>query len=149
MNTQTATAPKAKKTLAKPAIKAAPMTKKNEAKAIVKARPQKPSIPLHALKSGYDGPSDVTNTRPTKTPINYKVFGTRPDDKMTHRDIEALAALRDGFNKAEFTRANLDAGILRRLGTRGFISHVSGSDVDPGAKFRLTAKAFTPAAKAS
>lgn len=129
-----APAPK-KEAKAKPA-KAAPVAK---AKVV---RPQKPSIPMHSISGSYTGASGLTKARATRTEINFQVFGTRPDLPMTDRDEKALADLKLTFEKRTFQRANLDAGILKRLGERGMIEHVSGSGVAPDATFKLSALAL-------
>ena len=126
-------------TQAKPQKASAPL------KAAPKPRPQRPSIPLHDIQTGYHGASGVTNTRATKTEINFSTFGTRVDLAMTDRDITSLEGLRKTFEQRVFPRANIDAGIIRRLGERGFIEHVSGSGVAPDATFKLSARAFKTA----
>lgn len=132
----------AKKTVAKTAPKTATKPAKAAAK-IVKAKPAKPSVPLHSIKSNWSGVSDVANLRTTRTPIAVEKFGKLIGAAMTDRDRKALQALRNQFKQGEFTRANIDAGILRRLGERGFLTHVSGSNVAADAKFKLTTRAFT------
>jgi hypothetical protein len=101
----------------------------------------KPSIPMHDLHSDWSGPSDVANSRVSRTPIDPSKFGTLLNAKLTERDQKALATLREQFGFKGFQRANVDAGILRRLGERGFIEHVSGSDNSADAVFKLTKRA--------
>jgi hypothetical protein len=134
--------PAAKAAPVKPAVKAKPA--KASAKPAVKARPAKPSVPLHNIATTWTGASSVVNARPTKTPIDYSRFGTMTDMAMSDRDIKSLSDLRKTFEKRAFQRANIDAGILRRLGERGYIEHVNGSAVDPLATFKLTSRAFKP-----
>lgn len=128
------------KTIAKPAegnVSAAP-------KATVKAeKVAKPSVVAHTFSSSYAGPSGPLNARPSKTPINFGKFGTLLEAALTDRDRKSLAAIRDEFNKGKFARSNVDAGVLRRLGERGLIEHVAGSDVAPDATFKLTGRAFS------
>lgn len=100
----------------------------------------KPSIPTYGFASAWDGASDATNTRVSRTKIDHTRFGTLKDAPMTDRDIKALDALRGQFGNKAFPRANVDAGILRRLGERGYVQHVQGSEVDPMATFKLTAR---------
>ena len=135
-NATTAKLAPEKKTLKRPTKTA------QAAKAVTAATPKravKPAVPMHQIAmNGYAGVSGVANERLSRTAINYDKFGTLKDAAMTDRDQKALQALRDEFGKNVFTRANLDAGIIRRLGERGRLEHVGGSPVDPLAKFRLT-----------
>ena len=110
--------------------------------------PAKPSVPHHNIVSGYTGVSDVTNTRASRTEVDYSKFGTMGDAKLTDRDRKAIEALRGEFGNRQFERANVDAGILRRLGERGFIAHVKGAPTDPLAVVKLTGKKL-PEAKAA
>lgn len=147
--TADAAAPKAKRTTKvkpKPAPKAKEAakpaaTKPVKPKPTPKAeRPTKPSIPAHTFKSGYDGPSDVLTSNASRTAIDLSRFGQHVSAPMTARDEAAVAGLRSTFGAKAFQRSNLDAGILRRLGERGCIVHVSGSAVEATATFRLTNK---------
>jgi hypothetical protein len=134
-----------KVTTVKPAPKNAPVAKAAAsvpAKAVKPApekRVAKPKVPMHEFKGEIsDQTTGLLNTRASRQPINLKKFGTLVNAHLTHRDNEAIASLRKQFGRNPFTRANLDTGILRRLGERGIIAHVSGSEVDPSATFRLT-----------
>lgn len=121
----TVSAPAAK--TAKPAKAAAPKaTASNVAK---------PSMPRHDYKlpQGVSG----LNARASRTSINFKAFGSLPNAHLTDRDNKNIAALKGEFGKGPFQRGNIDSGVLRRLGERGIIAHVSGSDVDPQATFRF------------
>ena len=104
------------------------------------AKADKPTVPMHSLSSKWDGPSDVANSRASRTSIDYSKFGSLPNAKMTDRDRKAYAALESEFGKRQFERANVDAGILKRLGERGYIAHVDGAANDPLARFKLTGK---------
>jgi len=110
--------------------------------------PAKPSVPHHTINSGYTGVSDVTNTRASRTEVDYSKFGTMADAKLTDRDRKAITALQGEFGQRQFARANVDAGILRRLGERGYIAHVKGAPTDPLAVVKLTGKKL-PEAKAA
>jgi hypothetical protein len=140
----TTEAPKGKRKLKAPRnpaqAKAAPKAK---AQAQPKApKVEKPKIELHSFDVTYEGPSTVLNSRLSKTPIRLAKFGTMIGDKTTDRDNKSMADWRREFGKKPFTRINQDAGIISRLGERGFLVHVSGSDVDPMAQFKLTDRAF-------
>lgn len=134
-------------TLKKRRIKTAKAATKAPANAAPKApeakkapRATKPTVPMHDVHSNWSGASDVSNTRVSTTPIDYSKFGTLPNAKLTPRDREAIAALDSEFGKRQFERANIDAGIIRRLGERGYVEHVSGASNEPTAMFKLTGK---------
>lgn len=130
----------------KSSIKAAPA---KQAAAPKTEKVAKPSQISHAFGSSYNGASGVLNARPSKTALDFGKFGTLLEAQMTDRDRKSLAAIRDEFAKKQFARANVDAGILRRLGERGYLEHVAGSNVAADATFKLTARAFTPDAMQS
>jgi hypothetical protein len=125
--------------------KKAPVAKKAvvaAAKPEKTVRPARPAVAKYSFNTGYkkQGGTKGLNTRPSRQPINFKAFGSIPDAALTDRDHKLLKALREQFASKEFERANLDTGILRRLGERGFIKHVSGTEVAPDATFKLTGK---------
>lgn len=116
-----------------PKVKAAPKPKAE--------KPVKPSIPIYNFDTGYvDGPSDTLNTRVSRTPVDLGRFGAFPNATMTARDQASVEALRKQFGTKNFERRNLDAGVLRRLGERGCIEHVSGDEVSANTSFKLTRK---------
>ncbi len=123
------------KTVSTAAKVAAPATKTPAPKTAAK-----PSVPMHSIKTDWSGPSKGVNSRVSRTPIDPAVFGTLPDAAMTERDRKNLIALKAAFGGKQFQRQNLDAGILRRLGERGFIEHVSGGSNEATAIFKLTNK---------
>lgn len=127
----TVTKPKATKTATKP-IKAA--------KPVAAPKAPKPPAPKYAFSTGYAGPSDALNSRASRTPIDLSRFGQFTGSVMTERDETAVKALRKQFGEKPFARQNLDAGIIRRLGERGCIVHVSGANNASDAMFRLTNK---------
>jgi hypothetical protein len=133
---------KAVKPQAKPAKVAAPAGAKVAAAVVPAVKAAKPRAPMHDIKTGYTGASRITTTNQSRTRVILEKFGKLLDAPMTFRDQEALEGLRREFAKKPFTRSNIDTGILRRLGERGYVRHVSGSDVDPGAVFELTQRAF-------
>lgn len=140
MNTTTKTAPKKLKA---PASKVAAKAGKPATVAAPKAeKVAKPTVPVHSFESGYTGASGPLNARPSKTPIDFGKFGSLADKALTDRDRESIAAIRAEFQGKQFSRSNVDAGILRRLGERGYLAHVAGSDVSPLATFKLTSKAM-------
>ena len=103
-------------------------------------KPAKPVIPAYNTQTSYAGESTLVNMRPSKTPIDFSRFGKSADAPMTDRDLKSLEGIRRDFGNKTFMRANYDAGVIRRLGERGYVAHVSGSEVAPDATFRLTAK---------
>lgn len=119
-------------------VKAAKDTRAKAVKPAPAPKAVKPSIQMHNFASAWEQPSDVTNERVSRTKIDATRFGTLPNAAMTDRDRKALDALRGQFGGKAFSRSNIDAGILRRLGERGFVAHVSGSEVDANATFKLT-----------
>lgn len=137
--TSTPAKAKAKPTL-KPAKAAAPAVKTKPQKAA------KPAVVAHKFGTDWHGASDAVNSRTSRTPIDFSKFGSLPQAALTDRDQKAIEALRKQFGPRSFERGNLDAGIIRRLGERGVIQHVSGSDVDPKAQFKLTRKGLGQAA---
>lgn len=103
-----------------------------------KAAP-KPSVEVYGFKSGWTGPSDVTNARVSKTKIDPARFNAFPNGAVTQRDQDAMVALRSQFKAGPFERRNVDAGILRRLMERGLANAVDAKDVNaPTSKFALT-----------
>ena len=96
----------------------------------------------HGLKASYSGTSGIEVGHRSKTAINISLFGKKPDAIMTERDNAALRAIKAKYAKNDFVRGDLDAGILRRLGERGYVAYVSGDAASPQAKFKLTQKAF-------
>jgi hypothetical protein len=72
--------------------------------------------------------------------IDSSRFGSLMDAPLTERDQKNLSALRSQFGGKAFQRANIDAGILRRLGERGYVEHVSGTGNEATATFRLTGR---------
>jgi hypothetical protein len=131
--------------------KAATKTRAAKAAASAKVRPAptpkasaktvaKPTVQMHDFTSGWTGESDGVNRRVSRTPIDASRFGSLMDAPLTERDQKNLAALRSQFAGRQFERGNLDAGILRRLGERGYIQHVSGGNNDANAVFKLTAR---------
>lgn len=117
-------------------------TKVRKAPAAKAAAPKaaRPSVPMHSFQSGWTGASDGVNTRVSRTKIDSTRFGSLADAPLTERDQQNLAALRSQFGGKQFVRANIDAGILRRLGERGYVEHVSGGMNEATATFRLTNK---------
>lgn len=103
-------------------------------------------VTRHEIAGSYNGSSAVFNARKSRTAILLEQFNTTPDAPMTNRLTAALNDLANTYNKSSFERGNLDAGVIRRLGARGYLQHVEGANTDPKAKFKLTAKAF-PATK--
>lgn len=126
---------------AAPKAKSAPKVAKAPVEKV--AKPANVAAPRHDLKTSWTGPSTVMNSRASRTPIDYRKFGTLDTAPLTDRDRKSLADLRAEFKQGTFARANIDTGILRRLGERGLLAHVSGSDVAADAQFKLTARAFT------
>lgn len=100
----------------------------------------RPSVPMYQFSSGWTGASDGQNTRLSRTPIDATRFGSLADAPLTERDQKNLTALTAMFGKKQFTRANIDAGIIRRLGERGFVEHVSGAANEATACFKLTSR---------
>lgn len=99
----------------------------------------RPSVAMHNLPTAWSGgTSGVGNSRVSRTPLPLDRFGTLTDAPLTERDRENLGVLRQQFGGGKFQRANIDAGILRRLGERGFLEHVSGAANEATAVFRLT-----------
>jgi hypothetical protein len=96
----------------------------------------------HAIIDTYDGTSPVTIQRKSSTRINFSMFGSKMNAVMTARDDAAVTGLRKQYGKSVFERGNLDAGIIRRLGERGYLEHVEGHEQSPTTKFRLTTKAL-------
>lgn len=127
--------------------------KKGEAQAPtteVVAKPRKAAPPpVHTIETTWTQPSTVLNARASRTAINFSAFGSLTQAPLTDRDRKSLHDLRQAFQKKVFQRGNLDTGILRRMGERGYLEHVEGSNVSADATFRLTAKAFTKDAMAS
>lgn len=148
MNAQVKTPAKPKAATAKKLKAPASTAKKAAAAAPKKERVARPSVAMHSFQSSYGGPSGPLNARLSRTPIDYGKFNSLSSAPLTDRDRKSLDAIRSTFKQGQFARSNVDAGILRRLGERGYLSHVSGSDVAPDAQFRLTKKAFAPEALA-
>lgn len=96
----------------------------------------------HEIDTSYAGTSKPFTRRKSRTRIMVEDFNTIPDAHMTERANAALKDLKGKYAKNEFERGNLDAGIIRRLGERGFIAYVSGDTSSTQCKFKLTAKAF-------
>jgi len=141
----TQTAPKATRKLKAPTKAAAPKA----AAAPKVEKVAKPSVMSHKFGTDYSGASGPLNARPSKTAIDFGKFGSLLDAALTDRDRKSLASIRREFQKKTFVRANVDAGILRRLGERGLLEHVGGSNVAPDATFKLTARAFSKDAMAA
>lgn len=134
-----------KPTTGHPAIKA--VTSTNHKTTAIKAEPKvkvvkaaKPTLVKHDFASNWTGASDGVNLRVSRTAIPVDRFNTRPNDPLTERDRANLTKFRDEFGGKAFERGNLDAGILKRLGERGYLKHVSGAANEATAKFALTAK---------
>lgn len=145
-------AAKAKRVLKAPSTKTVTKSAKPTTKAAPKAKVErvaKPTVAVHNFDCAWTQPSGPLNARPSKTPIDFGKFGTHADAALTDRDRKSLAAIRTAFKQGQFARANVDAGILRRLGERGLLAHVSGSDVAADAMFQLTPRAFSKEAMAS
>lgn len=96
----------------------------------------------HGLKTTYDGPSGVTNNAKSRTPVRLDLFNSLIGSALTARDEAAIKSLHETYGGGVFARGNLDTGILRRLGERGMLAHVKGSDVDPATTFKLTRTAI-------
>lgn len=106
-----------------------------------KAKPvARPTVQMHNFSSGWTGESDGVNRNVSRTPIPVDRFGTLTSAPLTERDQKNLDALRKQFGGKHFERGNLDAGILRRLGERGYIEHVRGASNEATAVFRLTGR---------
>ena len=120
-----------------PAIKA--ITSTNHKTTPVPPKAAKPKAVKYDFQPGWTGDSSGVNLRVSRTPIPVDRFGTS-QGPLTDRDRANLAELRQQFGGKAFERANLDAGILRRLGERGYLSHVSGEPSEESAKFKLTNK---------
>lgn len=136
MATKTIPAPR------KRVIKKAAATPAPKATAPVKAAPKaaKPTTVKHDFASAWTGESDGVNRRISRTQIDASRFGSRANDPLTERDRKNLETFRSQFGNKAFQRSNLDAGILRRLGERGYIAHVSGAGNEATATYKLTGK---------
>lgn len=107
-----------------------------------------PSVELYGFRSGWTGPSDVTNKNLSRTAVDPSRFNAYPDGNVTERDQKAMEALRSQFGGKSFERRNCDAGILRRLMERGLAEHVSGDPKARDSQFRLTSAGQGKPAKA-
>ncbi len=106
----------------------------NDAPATIRKAPRI----THDMSPSYSGTSSTITSRMSRTPIDFSRFNTIADAKLTARDRSAINDLASTYGKRQFQRGNLDTGILRRLGARGIIAHVSGSDVSLETRFKLT-----------
>jgi hypothetical protein len=120
------------KTTTKAKATATPAT---EAPAASTKKVAAPTIEKYAFSSGWTGPSDGANKNLTRTAVDTSRFGQFPLANMTERDDKNLRALKATFGNKEFDVRNLDAGIIKRLGERGYIA------VRKSGRFALTAKA--------
>lgn len=122
-------------------------TKKMEV-SVASAKPKKEKkesvagVPQHELPTSYMGASKAVNLRKSRTLLPLESFGSKIDAILTDRDNDAIKALKTKYGRSEFQRGNLDAGIIRRLGERGIIEHVSGDAMSPQTTFKLTERAF-------
>jgi hypothetical protein len=86
----------------------------------------------------YAGESVPVNARQSRVAIDFSQFGTKPDQNITPRTQAVYDALKAQYGGQPFQRGNIDSGVLKFLGAKGWISHVSGGATDPGAQFRIT-----------
>jgi hypothetical protein len=97
-----------------------------------------PKPELYGFRSGWTGPSDVTNKNISRTPVDGGRFNSVPNGTVTQRDQDAMVALRKQFGGKSFERKNCDAGILRRLIERGLARHMGGDGVSLTSTYSLT-----------
>ncbi len=158
----------------KPATAVKPVEKKEEAKpAVVVNAPQKlaatkgrtftpeekkaqlnrPLLPTLAAHQRYDGLSGYLTKKDTKTAIDFSLFRTNTNIRLTERDLNFMADIRDFFGAEYFTRAGvvngmrygLDAGTLRHAITGGYVNVRPGFETRemataPTCQFYITAK---------
>jgi len=117
--------------------KTTPIAKAEPKAKVVKAA--KPTLVKHDFATGWSGDSAGVNLRVSRTPIDVSRFGSS-NGPLTERDRANLTSFREQFGNKPFERSNLDAGIIRRLGERGYLAHVSGGSNEATAKFKLTNK---------
>lgn len=86
----------------------------------------------------YAGESVPVNARQSRVAIDFAQFGTKPDQNITPRTQSVYDALKAQYGGQPFQRGNIDSGVLKFLGAKGWIAHVSGGPSDPGAQFRIT-----------
>lgn len=122
-----------------PAAKAVTVAKSDIAKIVVPAREPRVKVErtVHDIVSPYTGPSTGLNARKSRTALDLSMFGTKPDYVLTERTEKVGRALRAKYAGRPFERANIDAGILKYLGIKGYVEHVGGDG--EAAQFRFTA----------
>jgi len=86
----------------------------------------------------YTGMSPYVNKRPSKTVIPVAEFGSKPSMTLHQRTELALKDWKARFGNRPFQRGNLDAGVLKLLGWRGFIRHVDGDPASDKCQFVFT-----------
>jgi hypothetical protein len=131
----------------------APKMEPNADKAVAKAKPapapaitippkreRAPKAPRaeHGVTSQYAGPSLGLNKRKSTTALDLSQFGSDPDYVLTLRTEQVGRALKAKYGNKPFERANADAGILKYLGRKGYIEHVSGDPSSETCQFRFT-----------
>lgn len=94
----------------------------------------------HAITPSYTGTSSPFTSRKSRTPIPVEKFNTLPDAHLTERANAALKDIKKAYGSKTFERGNLDAGILRRLGERGYLEYVSGDPASLQCLFKLSKK---------
>ena len=86
----------------------------------------------------YAGESVPVNARQSRVALDFSQFGTKPDQNITPRTQAVYDALRAQYGGQPFPRGNIDSGVLKFLGAKGWIRHVAGGPTDPAAQFRIT-----------
>lgn len=119
---------------------AKPARSKPDPSATVAAKPRRVAVPRveHALAVQYSGPSLGVNKRKSVTAIDIRVFGTKPDYVLTDRTKAVASAIKRTVGKAAFPRGNIDAGVLKYLGMKGYVEHVEGDPATEQATFKFT-----------
>lgn len=85
----------------------------------------------------YAGESVPVNARQSRVALDFALWGTVPDQNITARTQAVYDALRQRYGSQPFPRGNIDSGVLKFLGAKGWIAHVAGGATDPGAQFRI------------
>lgn len=101
------------------------------------------NLPAIGNFSSYAGISKPVNSSRSKTEIDISGFGKYPNGNFTDRDYAFAVDLKATFGGKAFQRGALDAGSIKRLGERGYLSYVSGELSTSFCVFKLTNKALS------
>ena len=82
------------------------------------------------------------NSRKSKTRIPVEDFGTKPEYVLRERSLDLLKPLHDMYGTTPFATGDLDAGVLKFAGWKGWLAHVGGSPDLETCEFAFTSQAF-------